>query len=82
MLVAPGPIDVVQAIMRRRRERLGERDRRMRHRLLVVRAVGRQRVARVPQRLAERRHVAVAEDRPHAGEQRRVAVDSLRWTLR
>ncbi len=50
--------------------RLGERDRRMRHRLLVVRPVGRQRVARRPQRLAERRHVAVAEDRPHAGEQR------------
>ena len=53
---------------------LGEGDRRMRHRLLVVRPKGRQRIARVPQRLAERRDVAVAEDRPHAGEQRLLAV--------
>ena len=53
MLVAPGPIEVVQAIMRRRRERLGEGDRGMRHRLLVVGAVGRQRIASGVERFAE-----------------------------
>ena len=70
MLVAPGPIDVVQAIMRRRRERLGERDRRMRHRLLVVRAEGRQLSRACHSASPSAGDVAVAEDRPHAGEQR------------
>ena len=53
-------------------------DRRVRHRLLVVRAVGRQRVAMRVQRLADARDVAVAEDREHAAEERRDAVRRLR----
>jgi hypothetical protein len=43
----------------------------MRHALLVVRAVGRQDVAHLVQRLAEAGDVAVPEDRPDAGEQGR-----------
>ena len=50
--------------------RLREGDRRVRHRLLVVRAVGRQRGAMRVQRFAEPGDVAVTEDRPHAGEER------------
>ena len=49
--------------------RLGEGDRGMRHRLLVVRPVGRQRIAAGVERLAEASHVAVAEDGEHALEQ-------------
>ncbi|CAM8870284.1 hypothetical protein NCH_04217 [Burkholderia pseudomallei] len=64
--------------------RLRVRDRAVRHRLLVVRAVGRQRVAVLMQRLAQARDVAVPEDREHAAEQRRVAVaghDALRGQI-
>ena len=50
--------------------RLGVGDRRVRHRLLVVRAVGRQHVAVRVQRFADAGDVAVAEDREHAAEQR------------
>ena len=50
----------------------------MRHRLLVMRAVGRQLIARAPQRLAEAGDVAMAEDRPDAGEQRLDAALALR----
>ncbi len=49
---------------------LGVGDRRVRHRLLVVRAVGRQLVAMPIERLADAGDVAVAEDREHAAEQR------------
>ncbi len=48
---------------------LGEGDRGMRHRLLVMGAIGRQRVARAIERLAHAGHVAMAEDREHALEQ-------------
>ena len=53
--------------------RLREGDRRVRHRLLVVRTVGRQFGAMAIQRLADAGDVAVAEDRPHAAEQRDLA---------
>ena len=60
--------------------RLGEADRGQRHPLLVLAAPRRQLVAGLLQRLAEAGHVAVAEDREHAGEQRRLAsVDDGRW---
>ena len=48
--------------------RLGEGDRSVRHRLLVMRAVGRQLIPYLIERLADGRHVAVAEDRPNASE--------------
>ena len=48
---------------------LGEGDRGVRHRLLVMGAIGRQRVARGVERLAHARHIAMAEDREHALEQ-------------
>ena len=48
---------------------LGEGDRGMRHRLLVVGAIGGQDFARGVERFAHARHVAVAEDREHALEQ-------------
>ena len=41
----------------------------MRHGLLVVGAIGRQRVARGVERFADSRDIAVAEDREHALEQ-------------
>ena len=50
--------------------RLGEADRGQRHALLVLAAVGGQHAARVVQRLAEARHVAVAEDAEHPGDER------------
>ena len=50
--------------------RLGVADRRQRHRLLVVRAIGRQVVAMRRQSLADAGNIAVAEDRPYAAEQR------------
>ena len=53
--------------------RLRVGDRRVRHRLLVVRAIGRQLRAVPIQRLAHARDVAVAEDRPDAAEQRHLA---------
>ncbi len=53
-------------------------DGRVRHRLFVVRAVRRQFGAVPVQRLAHAGHVAVAEDREDAGEQRRHAVRRLR----
>ena len=56
--------------------RLGEGDRGMRHRLLVVRAVGRQLVADLVERLADAGDIAMAEDRPDAAEDRQLlAVD-------
>ena len=56
--------------------RLGEGDRRMRHRLLIVGAIGRQFVAHAIERLADARDIAMAEDRPDAGEDRQLlAVD-------
>ena len=57
--------------------RLGVRDRRVRHRLLVVRAIRRQHVAVRVQRLADAGDVAVAEDREHAAEERRLAVSRV-----
>ncbi len=53
--------------------RLRVGDRRVRHRLLVVGAVRRQRRAMPVQRLADAGDVAVTEDRPHAAEQRNLA---------
>jgi hypothetical protein len=50
-----------------------ERDRRMPHRLLVVGPISRQFLAVAIERLAQPRDVAVAEDRPDAGEQRHLA---------
>jgi len=41
----------------------------VRHRLLVVRAIGRQVFARGIERFAETRHIAMAEDGEHASEQ-------------
>ena len=56
--------------------RLGEGDRRKRHRLLVVRPIGRQDFTRGVQGLAHRRDVAVPENREYAREQRNLpAVD-------
>ena len=56
--------------------RLGEGDRRERHRLLVVRPIGRQDFARGVQGFAHRRDVAVPENREYAREQRNLpAVD-------
>ncbi len=48
---------------------LGEGDGRVRHRLLVMGAIGRQLLSRAVERLAQARHVAVAENREHALEQ-------------
>ncbi len=53
--------------------RLRIRNRRVRHRLLVVRTVRRQRGTMPVKRLAESGDVSVAEDRPHAGEERDLA---------
>ena len=50
----------------------------MAHRLLVMRAEGRQGVALRIQRLAQCRDVAMPEDRPDAGEQKLAAVGELR----
>jgi hypothetical protein len=76
MLTAPGPIEVVAGHEAPPKARLGEGDRRMRHRLLVVGAIGRQFVAHLVERLADAGDVAVAEDRPHAAEDRHhLAVD-------
>ena len=61
-------MEVVQTMARRRRDGLGEGDGGMGHGLLVVGAIGRQRLARRVQRLAEAGDVAVAEDGPDAGE--------------
>ena len=58
--------------------RLGESDRGVRHRLLVMRAVGRQLIPHLIERLADGRHVAVAEDRPNAGEKRDLFAFDLR----
>ena len=78
MFVAPGPIEVVQAIMRRRACALANAMAAMGHRLLVVSPErGELRLGGV-ERLAEPRHVAVAEDRPHAAEERRLASVRLR----
>ena len=49
---------------------LGEADRRVHHRLLVPREVHGQPVSRLQERLADAGHVAVAENRRHAGEER------------
>ena len=53
--------------------RLRISDRRVRHRLLVVRAIGGQLRAMAIQRLANARDVAMAEDREYATEERRSA---------
>ena len=53
----------------------------MRHALLVVRAVRGKTVAVSIQRFTHTRHVAVAEDREHAGEQRLLAFRRLRAQL-
>ena len=60
--------------------RLGEADRGQRHALLVLAAVGGQHAARVVQRLAQARHVAVAEDAEHA--RRRAAAPRRRRRVR
>ena len=76
MLVAPGPIEVVQAIMRRRREALAKAIAACAIACSLWARIGRQRVARAVQRLAQAGDVAVAEDREDAGEQRQLrAVD-------
>ncbi len=55
---------------------LGEGDRRVRHRLLIVSAIGRECLARRVERFAQTRDIAVPEDREHPREQRRdLAVD-------
>ena len=56
---------------------LGEGDRRMRHRLLVVGAIGRQRLARGVERFAEPGDIAVAEDGEHALEEPLLAAVDL-----
>ena len=56
----------------------GVGDRGMRHALFVVAPVRRQLVARRIQRLAERRHVAVAENGPDAGDERDTGLYLLR----
>jgi len=73
MFVAPGPIELVQAIMRRRRLALGKRDRRQAHRLLVMRAQRRQPLACAVQRLAEAGDIAMPENRKDTGKQRNLA---------
>ena len=56
--------------------RLGVGGRRQRHALFVVGAVSWQAVARLIERFADARHVAVAEDRPAPGDDRqRLAID-------
>ena len=79
MLVAPGPIDEVQASVCSRLRCLGVGDGGVHHRLLVARQVVAQ-AAVLLQRLADAGDVAVAEDAEHAGEERRrraVALDLL-----
>jgi hypothetical protein len=78
MFVAPGPIELVTAIIRRRKLALAMGDRSVRHRLLVMRAVGRQLIPYLIERLADGRHVAVAEDRPNASEKRDLFAFDLR----
>ena len=61
--------------------RLGISNRRMRHRLLVMRAEGRQTITHGIQRLPQSGHISMAEDRPYAAEQRVAAIiggDALR----
>ena len=76
MLVAPGPMEVVQAIMRRRREAFAKAMAACAMACsLWARKVGSV-VANAVQRLAHARDVAVAEDGPDAAEQRHdMAVD-------
>ena len=69
MLVAPGPIEEVTAIARRRPSCLGVGDRGIGHALLVVAAVGGEELALGMERLADAGDVAVAEDRPAAGDE-------------
>ena len=64
MFRAPGPMEVVQTMARRRRLALGEGDGGVSHALLIVRPVGRQQVSSAGQGLAQARHIAVAKDRP------------------
>ncbi len=70
-LVAPGPMDVVAGHHPAAEIGLRIRDGRMRHRLLVVRAIRGQQCAVRVQGLTHARDVAVAEDREHGGEERR-----------
>ena len=70
MLVAPGPIDVVQASVRRRFVHLGERGRRVHHRLLVAALVVAKPIAHLVERLPDAGDVAVAEDAEDASEER------------
>ena len=76
MLVAPGPIEVVQAMKRRRKLALAKAIAACAMRLLVVGAIGRQLVAHLIERLADAGDIAMAEDRQDAAEDRHVlAVD-------
>ena len=70
MLVAPGPMEVVQAIIRRRREALAKAMAACAIACSLWRAEGRQLVAHPVQRLAHAGHVAMAEDRPDPAEDR------------
>ncbi len=70
MLVAPGPIDEVAAMKRRRKLALAKAMAACAMRLLVVGAKGRQLVAHLLERLADAGDVAMAEDRPDAAEDR------------
>ena len=69
MFIAPGPIDAVTARVARRRECLGEPDRRVHQRLLVAALDERHRLAELVQGLAQAGHVAVAEDAQGGGDQ-------------
>ena len=79
MFVAPGPIDEVQAKRLQSVLHLREADGGVDLRLLVARLVVAE-VGHLLQRLADARHVAVAEDAEAAGEERlsrAVALDVL-----
>ena len=71
MFSAPGPIEEVAAISTPAR-RLREADRGERHPLLVLSAEGEELLPRLVQRVSQAEHVPVAEDREHAGDERRL----------
>ncbi len=70
IFVAPGPMEVVQAIIWRRFFGFGKGDGRVRHGLFVMGAVCWQDLPRLIQSFAEARHIAVTEYPPDAREQR------------
>jgi len=81
-MVAPWPVELVQAIMRRRARGLGVSDGRKPIACSLCEAVGRRNVPRREAGLASR-HIAMAENRKDAAKQWRLLPSiSVIWRLR